>query len=126
MNKLIKIIYDGECPFCKDFVKLQDLKKKGYDLNLINARDKNNPLIIELKKNYNLDEGMIVIKDQEILYGDEAAAFVLGSYDGKKIRGKIYSAILKNSSFAKISYPILTFLRKLFLKLINKKLINED
>ena len=126
MNKLIKIIYDGECPFCKDFVKLQNLKKKGYDVSLISAREKNHPLIIELKKNYNLDNGMVVILDQQILFGDEAATFLLGSYDGEKIRGKIYSAILKNKSFAKISYPILTFFRKLFLKIINKKLINED
>ena len=126
MSKILKIIYDSECPFCRDFVLLQNLKKKGFDVELISARDRNNPLIIDLQKKFNLDNGMIVIKDDQIIYGNEAASFIYSSYDGKNLRGKMYSLILKNKFFSKFSYPILTFMRKLFFKLTGKKFINEN
>ena len=46
----VTIVYDGECPFCNDFVALNHLKDNGYNIKLINARDTGNPLVHDLRK----------------------------------------------------------------------------
>lgn len=125
-NNKITIIYDGECPFCHDFVSLNRFKKLGYQVEIINARNRENPLVKTLEKRHDLDNGMIVTDGEKILYGAEAASFIVGSYSKKNIKGALYWSVLANKKIANASYPILAKLRKLFFKMTGKKLINED
>ncbi len=122
----ITIVYDGECPFCSDFVSLNNLKDHGYDIKIVNARDTNNPLIHDLKKKYNIDYGMIVILDKKILYGSSAARFISSSYSKKNFKSIIYRLVLFNQKIANFTYPILVFLRKIYFRLVGKKFINDD
>ena len=123
-NEII-IVYDGECPFCSDFVSLNRLKDLGYVISIINAREVDNPLIENFSKKYNFDDGMIVINDQVILYGYTAARFISNSYSQSSLRGLIYRTLLSNKTLGRISYKIFVKLRKLYLKIAGIKLINE-
>ena len=125
-NNKVTIIYDKECPFCKDFVYLSRLKQVGYNVELLNAREKENSVIKYVSKKYDLDYGMIVIVNGEVLYGHEAASFIIGKHSSLKIRGKLYSLLLRNKSISKLIYPFLVILRKIFFLLIGKKGINES
>ena len=58
----ITIIYDGDCIFCRSFVRYSKLKKAAGPVTLISARD-DNPLVDRVKaQGYNLDAGFVVIR----------------------------------------------------------------
>ena len=121
----VTIIYDEECPFCADFVALNNLRQSGYLVKLVNARDNDDELISDLSSKYNLDDGMIVIVDGSVLYGTAAAMFIAASYSRRGIRSAIYALLLSNKYMAATVYPVLVALRKLFFRIIGKSFINE-
>ena len=128
MNTRIEIIYDGECPFCTDFVVVSNIKKTFANIKITNARNSNEQSVIMLKRQgINLDEGMVVIKeDGSILYGDKAARFITLYGKGYGIRAFVYRLVLRNEKFAIISYPFLVLLRKIYFKIVGKRWINEE
>ncbi len=67
-----EFIYDGECPFCKHFAELLELKSKIKNISIIDGRK--NPEIIKKLHNegYDLDKGAILLKDNEIYHGSNA------------------------------------------------------
>ncbi|MBT5411961.1 MAG: DUF393 domain-containing protein [Cellvibrionales bacterium] len=116
------IIYDGECPFCTDFVKASNLRKHYKNLNIVNARDKNSVTKRIIDEGYDLNEGMVVLVDKKILYGTEAARFITINGSGG-LKHWFYKIILYNQKIAEFIYPILVFLRKQYLKIAGKDLI---
>jgi predicted DCC family thiol-disulfide oxidoreductase YuxK len=124
-NKEIVIVYDGECPFCTDFVVLSDFTKMGYEVELVSARESKNELVKKLALEYNLDNGMIVVFKGQILYGSEAASFISSAHQGGSIKSALYRAALGGSWRAKYFYPVLVFMRKLYFKVLGRSLINE-
>lgn len=122
----IQIVYDQECPFCSDFVRILRIKSVGNEVEMINARETSSEIISKLSEKYNLDDGMIVILDGTEYYGDRAAHILSILSTTNAFRGKLYQLILRNKRIASFAYPVLVILRKLYFKLIGKKLINED
>lgn len=121
----ITIIYDGGCPFCSDFVALSNLRTQGYEVNLLNARDSHNKKVQELSIIYDLDDGMLVLIGDDVLFGADAAHFLSQSSGGKTIRGGVYKKLLSNQATLPIVYKVMVFLRKTFFKLTGRALINE-
>ena len=122
----VTIIYDEECPFCSDFVALNNLRESGYLVKLVNARESDDEVVSDLKTKYNLDDGMIVIVEEAVLYGAAAAMFIAASYSRRGVRSAMYAFLLSNEHIAAIVYPVLVTLRKFFFRIIGKKLINEQ
>ena len=123
-NELL-IIYDKDCPFCTDFVMMNGLKDKGYKVTLIDARNSNDDYVKTISATYNLDDGMVVVFSNEVLYGHEAARFIALSYRGG-FKSSLYLSLLRWEKVAKVSYPLLVFLRKTFFRLTGRSLIADD
>ena len=65
----LTFIYDGECPFCNHFAELLELKSKIKNISILDGR-KNPELLRDLLlKGFDLDNGAILLKDEEILHG---------------------------------------------------------
>ncbi len=63
----LQIVYDGECPFCSEYLKVLRLRDAAKTVELISARDPH-PLVDEvLKLGFDLDEGMVA-KVGEVYY----------------------------------------------------------
>ena len=122
----VTIVYDGDCPFCSDFVALQRLQKRGYKVHLIDARDSDNELVEKLSADYNLDDGMIVVLNGCVFHGASAARFIASSYANSNVRALIYRLVLKTERIAGLCYPFLVLLRKGYFRIAGKKLINES
>ena len=87
MNKeKIDILYDGDCIYCNNFVRLFKLKKK-FIVNLTNIRDGGN-LVQKYKKVFDLNEGMLVIHNNDRIYFGYLAVWFL-------VSNEIDSIILK-------------------------------
>ncbi len=68
----LTFIYDGECPFCNHFAELLELKSKIKNISILDGR-KNPELLRDLLlKGFDLDNGAILLKDEEILHGASA------------------------------------------------------
>ncbi|MDH1915960.1 DUF393 domain-containing protein [Acinetobacter junii] len=121
---MLKIYYDAECPFCKNFVQYQKLKKNISDILLIDIRtDLKTQSKLELL-GYNLNEGMLVEHLGCFYYGADAIHYLAKLSDSKSKFGKINSLIFSSRSRSNIIYPILKFGRKITLFILNKNNLN--
>jgi len=121
-NKNIEIYYDGGCPFCTYFVVLSKLKKE-YSVSIRNLRDLPDKVKQFKKKSYDVNEGMLVIFDDNIYFGHEAVYLITKLSDKKYYSSKIFNTFFSNKHSTKIIYPILKFFRNVTLKLLNRKKI---
>lgn len=119
----IKIIYDGECPVCKNYVTMLRLKESVGEVELIDAREDIHLAEQFLEEGYNLDNGMIVIYQQQIFYGQKAVHVMALLSTNVGAFNKMNVCLFKNEMVAKIAYPILVFLRKILLKILGKTTI---
>ena len=69
MNENLTFIYDGECPFCNHFAELLEFKSKINNIIILNARKNQNIIKSLLKKGYDIDNGAILMKGNEIFHG---------------------------------------------------------
>ena len=119
----ISIIYDNGCPACSFYISISHIKEKFGKVNLIKARD--NQKISNYIKSMNIDinEGMIVIFDNELYYGSDAINIL--SILGKKTSfiNFITINIFRFKLFSKIIYPLLKIGRRTLLLILGIKLI---
>ena len=119
----ISIIYDNGCPACCFYISICQIKEKFGKINLIKARE--NQKILNYIKSMNIDinEGMIVIFNNELYYGSDAINIL--SILGKKttFANFITISIFRFKLFSKIIYPFLKNGRRALLFLLGKKLI---
>ena len=112
----LTFIYDGECPFCNHFGELLDLKSKINNISILDGRK--NPELIKdmLKKGYDLDNGAILIKDDQIFHGAEAINTICKSI--KEPSSKlldILSKTFKSSKRTRFIFPFLVIARRIAL-----------
>ena len=114
-SKLI-FIYDGECPFCDHFAYLLELKSKIKNISILDGRK--NPVLIKdlLKKGYDLDNGAILLMDENIFHGAEAINTIckLINKPSSKLL-EILSKTFKSSKRTKFIFPFLVRARRLTL-----------
>jgi predicted DCC family thiol-disulfide oxidoreductase YuxK len=107
--KPLRIVYDGECPFCASYVSLLRLRER-YAVRLIDARTEPEPA-----RAYGLDlnEGMIVDLDGDVFHGARAVAVLSRLSKGW--------AVLGSDRVADAVYPWLRRGRNLALRLLGRK-----
>lgn len=124
-NSTLVIIYDGQCPFCQNYVQLMALRDAVSDVNLVDARS-DNPLVADvMARGYNLDEGMVAIFEGEIYYGSDALALISSLSSNRTALQRIFSKFMQNPVFARYIYPYMKFGRSLTLKILGRHKISE-
>jgi hypothetical protein len=119
----LSVIYDGDCPFCANFVKLYAIRKNAGDMELINARER--PLLVqELRaQGMEINDGMVVIWREHHYFGVEGMHLlsILGTESG--IFGMLNRFLFRNRNAAAAIYPVLAIGRRTALFLLRRKLI---
>ncbi len=111
-------IYDGECPFCKHFAELLELKSGISNIEFINGRENLNQLSSLLKKGYDLDRGAIILKGDEILYGPEAINWICTKInEPSDSLLELLRVIFTSKQRTNLAFPILVFARRILLTL---------
>ncbi len=116
MNQKITFIYDGECPFCKKFAELLELKSNFPNLILKNGREVMPELVNVFQKGLNLDNGAILLKGNEIIQGADAINFICSEIDNPsdsllELLRLIFSS--KGNSY--LIFPLLLWARRAIL-----------
>jgi predicted DCC family thiol-disulfide oxidoreductase YuxK len=118
------IIYDGECIFCQNYVRLVRLREAIGPVRLIDARG-DDPIVTEYRrKGYDLNEGMLFILDGRVYHGAEAVhQLALLTSTSSSIFNKLTGAAFSSRQVAGVAYPFLKLGRRLTLMMRGKPLI---
>lgn len=98
----LDLIYDGECPFCSNYVELVRLRERAGKVHLHNARDP------EVRKRfpeiaaYDLDTGMMARWRGEWFHGAEAVHLI-----STLNRAAPLALLLASKRKARLLYPLL-------------------
>tara|TARA_Y100000589_G_C26890215_1_gene521774 strand:- start:163 stop:546 length:384 start_codon:yes stop_codon:yes gene_type:complete len=112
----LTFIYDGECPFCNHFAELLELKSKIKNISIVDGRKSPDLIKDLLTKGYDLDNGAILLKDDDIYHGADAINTIckLISEPSSKLLA-ILSNTFKSSKRTSFIFPFLVRARRLAL-----------
>lgn len=119
------LLYDKDCPFCRNYMKFQELKDAYKDIKILNARE-NYQLVKEMKLlNYNIDDGMILKLGDKIYFGDEVLNFLAKNGIKNNFINYLTNTLFKSVLVSKTLYPLFKYLRLVYFKIFLKKFIND-
>lgn len=121
---MLRIFYDGECPFCSRYVNMLRLSKSGQ-VQLVDLRE-NEAAKVELEQlGFDLDQGMVVEDEGRRYGGSDAVAYLAPLTTPSNALNKINRAAFSSPAIARILYPLLRSGRWLVLFLMNRRMIED-
>lgn len=123
-NQTIRVVYDGDCVYCENFVQMSNLRHNLGEVKLINARSSLPPEVTKVLTSLDikLDDGMLVLVGDKVFYGPDAITFLSFYADKRSLFRRIFFQIFKSSYLNKFLYPVMKLGRSvtLFLRGIGK------
>lgn len=121
---IIRVIYDGDCPFCASYVKLQRLRAE-YSVELIDAREAN-PLVDEiLEQGIDLDEGMVVFIGEDMMHGADAMHHLALLASDTGLVRKMANWVFVSPVRSRYVYPVLRAGRNFVLRILGRTKIRD-
>ncbi len=117
---MITIIYDGECPLCDNYIRRLRLVKTFGAIEIVDARAEPQKTKEYWERGYDLDEGMIVVIDEAVYYGAEAATMLARLSTNSAFLGKIHRWTLSQAAVSKLAYPVMKACRRIALRMIGR------
>ncbi len=116
------IVYDEECFFCSNYVRLLKLQESIGTVTLISARDKAKVEALFLK-GYDLNEGMAFIYGNKTYFGADAVhrLALLSTQSG--FFNRMNKLVFSHPLLTKLLYPFLKLGRRAYLFLAGKDII---
>lgn len=118
------IIYDGDCPFCRNYVRFTRLKDAIGPVRLINARDSGPEVDAVKAMGLDLDEGMVLFYQGQYYHGDKCLNMLALMSSESGFFNKLNAFLFSCPKAAQISYPFLRFGRNTTLTLMGKDKLN--
>lgn len=122
-DKPAVIVYDGDCIFCQNYVRLVRLRETVGPVELIDARSGDPRVAAYSKSGYDLDEGMIFDWRGRVYHGSEAVHVLGGLSSETGWFNRLNRVIFSNRTASTLLYPLLRAGRRATLFLRGKTLI---
>lgn len=115
----VRILYDGACPFCDDYVRYQKLRNAVDALELVDARSRPEVLREHGVSHADLEDGMVVIADGKAHHGAMAmhVLSLIAEPPGKWWVGLV-AAVSRSPGLARFLYPVLKAGRRVVLAIL--------
>jgi len=118
----VVIIYDGDCPFCKNIMLMSELKRSFRSVDLVNARDIPNIVALCKKEGLDLNQGMIVLdQEKNLLFGGEALRYIGLNAPSVSFFSRFVSIFFSPKIISVNLYPFFRACRNITLKLLGHK-----
>ncbi|NWG92327.1 MAG: DUF393 domain-containing protein [Parvularculaceae bacterium] len=115
------VYYDGECPFCRSYVAFARLKERFGEVDLVDARTAPEKAAEFLSKGLDIDDGFIVEAEGRLFHGAEAMQLIHAELAPKSTG----LSRLSDGGLLRRIYPVLAAGRRLTLKALGRKKIND-
>ena len=122
----VLIIYDGECTFCNAYTKRLTLQQSVGEVELLSARSDDVRVQHYEDRGYDLDEGMLVVTQNEIYAGADAIHWLSLHTSGAGLFETMHGFVFKRRWLANWLYPLLKLGRRVWLALRGRVLIAES
>lgn len=117
------IVYDGDCPFCSQYVKLVRLRQAVGQVSLINARD-DHPVVHYVKSNgVDLNNEMALVMGGKIYSGPDCMNRLALMSTDTGFFNVIMARIFASPRVARFLYPFLRIGRNLTLRVLGRSRI---
>ena len=120
----VHILYDGACPFCTAFSQMVRLQE-NYSVELVNARAPHPLVQAATQKGLDLDEGMIVVLDDEFYHGEDAMTRMALMTAKSGVLRRLTKWTFSSPWRSRILYPFLRAGRNMTLKILGHKKIDN-
>lgn len=117
------VIYDGDCIFCANYMKLMRLRDAVGEVRLLDARKDGVARKVKDHLNLDLDEGMMVLYGGRAYYGSDALAILAPLTSRSSVWNRLTSAVFRSESRARALYPLLKVGRLIGLKMLGRRRI---
>jgi predicted DCC family thiol-disulfide oxidoreductase YuxK len=118
LKQKITLYYDKQCPFCSKYANLLKLKE-NFEITLKDARENQSEISL-VCENLNINDGFIVIYENNCFQGEKALVFLNSAVDKDTLLGKLHFFFAYENIFSKFLYKILFVLRKVILFILRK------
>ncbi|MGU3538886.1 DCC1-like thiol-disulfide oxidoreductase family protein [Methylobacterium sp. A54F] len=122
----LSVVYDGECPFCSNYVRLMALRRSVGPVALIDAR-LGGSLVEDIRqRGYDLDKGMVVRYGQHLYFGADALVLLSQLSEDETRIGRGLARLLRSPARARFLYPLMKLGRRATLLLLGRRLIAQQ
>ena len=118
MKQKLTLYYDKQCPFCSKYANFLNLKE-NFEISLKDARENQSEISL-ICPNLNINDGFIVIYENDCFQGAKALEFLNSAVDKDTFLGKLHFIFRYDNIFSKILYNVLFILRKIILFVLRK------
>ncbi|RYZ02957.1 MAG: DUF393 domain-containing protein [Alphaproteobacteria bacterium] len=117
------IVYDGECPFCTQYVKLVRLRETIGKVKPLNARE-DHPVVRYVRaKGIDLNQEMALVQNGEVLAGPDVMHRLALLSTGSGFFNGLMSKMFASRGLTRFMYPFLRTGRNATLFLMGRKKI---
>jgi predicted DCC family thiol-disulfide oxidoreductase YuxK len=121
----IQIVYDSECPFCTNYVKLLRLREAIGPAELIDARGQH-PILGEIvRAGLDLDEGMVVKMGGRLYHGGDCLNVLALLSTRAGFFNRAIAGVFRSATLSWTLYPSLRAGRNAALRLLGRKRIRD-
>lgn len=114
----VRILYDGECPFCAAYVKMARLKSLSGQIELLDARQHPALVAEHASEGRDIDQGMVVEIDGVTYFAGEAVWAI-----NALLSPSPFMRIFSSKAFLVFIYPAMRGVRNLTVRLLGHKMI---
>jgi hypothetical protein len=118
LKQKLTLYYDNQCPFCSKYANFLKLKE-NFEITLKDARENQSEISL-VCENLNINDGFIVIYENNCFQGVKALELLNSAVDKDTFLGKLHFIFRYDNIFSKILYKILFILRKIILFVLRK------
>lgn len=120
MKQTLKIVYDGDCPFCARYVRFIRLKDTLGAVDLVDARS-DDPAVEQVRATgVDLNDGMALIDGNRIFFGDECIHRLALMSTPSGMFNRINASVFRSPTLSKLLYPVLKTGRAITLRLMGR------
>jgi predicted DCC family thiol-disulfide oxidoreductase YuxK len=125
-NRGAWLIYDGECPFCRFYVKYLKVQESLGVLHLVDAREKV-AIVGEMRAaNIDLDKGMVLKIDNRTYVGAECIHILALLSSRSTLFSRVNGLIFRSATLSMLLYPLLRAGRNITLLVLGRARIERS
>lgn len=114
------LVYDGQCPLCRQFVRLQRLRRDVGQLTLIDARQESATRRELSERGIDLDEGFALRIGEQWVHGSEALHRLALMSTGSGLFNRLMARLFASPRRTARLYPWLRRGRAVLLRLLGR------
>lgn len=125
MTHRYRLIYDGKCPVCAAGAACAEIDANSGDLQCVDARKDQQALQRLEDAGLDIDQGMVLMVDDEFIQGAEAAQVLARAAPRHGLFNRMNRALFGTTRRARFIYPVCLAGRNALLKLIGHQPIRS-